>query len=109
MKKIIVATVSVFSILTSSMVANPVIIAELAKMESSLTGKDNQIAALQAELESAKAEIESAKAEVARLKESPDFDQAVKAKFNSLLADTKTKLQTLTEEIISKIKKGETK
>ena len=100
--KNIIAAVSALLICASSMLANPVIIAELAKIESSNTAKDNQIAELSSKLAEAQKKIDS-------LTESPDFDQAVKVKFNSIVAETKTKLQTITDEVIAKLKKGETK
>ena len=110
MKAIIVAVLVAF---TNSLVANPVIVAELQKMEAAterqLAAKEDRIAAMAAEIVAKDSQLAAKDSLIAELKNNPDLDQALKVKFNQALVDAKTSISKLTEEIISKFKKGETK
>ena len=101
MKNIIVAVLTAITI-SNSLLANPVILAELEKMESVAAAKDNQIADLLMQLAAKENQI-------AELKNNPDFEQAVRVKFNQALTEAKMSIGKITEEIISKLKKGENK
>ena len=99
MKNIIIAVLAAFA-LNNSLMANPVIVAELQKIESASAAKDKQIADLLSQL-NAKDEL------IAELKSNPDLETAVKIRFNQAVLDAKTSITKITEEIISKLKKGD--
>jgi len=88
----IVAAITIFT--TSSMLANPVILEEVNRLES-------KIIALEAEVAARRAEIE-------QLKANPDFNQALKIKVGQMLLDTKTSVSKITEELMMKLR-GEMK
>jgi hypothetical protein len=98
MKNIIIAVLAAFTLNAS---ANPVIVAELQKMEaaanSQLAVKDSQIADLLSKLAAKDSEL-------AELKNNPDLETAVKIKFNQAVTDAKTSIAKITEEIVSKLK-----
>jgi DnaJ-class molecular chaperone len=100
MKNITILAVLTAIALSNSLSANPVIVAELQKMESVSTAKDNQIADLLTQLNAKDALI-------AELKSNPDLETAVKVKFNQAVMDAKVAITKLTEEIVSKLKKGD--
>ena len=106
MKNIIIAVLVAF-IFNVNASANPVIMAELQKMESASIVKDNQIADLLSQLANKDKQLTVKDSLIAELKNNPDLDQALRVKFNSVVAETKTKLQTITDEVIAKLKKGE--
>ena len=112
MKKFIIAVLVAFTI-NNSLVANPVILSELQKMEAAaaatkrqLAEKDSQLAAMAAEIAAKDSQLTKKDQEITALKESPDFDQAVKVKLNQTILDAKTSITKITEEIISKLKGG---
>ena len=112
MKNIIIAVLVAF-IFNVNASANPVIMAELQKMEAAaelrLAAKDSQIAELAAEIVAKDSQIAELAAEIAAKDsqiKNPDLETAVKIKFNQAMVDAKTSITKITEEIISKLKGG---
>ena len=109
MKNIIIAVLAAFA-LNNSLMANPIIIAELQKVEAAterqLAAKDDQIAAMAAEIAAKDSQLAAMAAEIV-VKDSQlktDLGEIVKIKFNQAMVDAKSSITKLTDDLLSKIK-----
>jgi hypothetical protein len=105
MKNTIIAVLAACTLNAS---ANPVIVAELQKMEaaanSQLAAKDSELVVKDSQIADLLSKLAAKDSELAELKNNPDLETAVKIKFNQAVTDAKTSIAKITEEIVSKLK-----